>query len=64
MATFDRLVSDPKSGALSAYKGILSKGGIKKIDNLPAAFLDAVEDPQVRAKLAGGVARAAAGDPA
>jgi peptide/nickel transport system substrate-binding protein len=42
VATFDRLVSDPKSAALSAYKGVVSKGGIKKIDNLTVDFhLDA-----------------------
>ncbi|MFN2630004.1 MAG: ABC transporter substrate-binding protein [Gaiellaceae bacterium] len=43
VATFNRLV-DPNSGsqALSAYKGVLSPGGIKKIDNLTVEFhLDA-----------------------
>ncbi len=39
VATFNRLV-DPNSGsqALSAYKGVLSPGGIKKIDNLTVEF--------------------------
>jgi peptide/nickel transport system substrate-binding protein len=43
VATFNRLVS-PNSGsqALSAYKGVLSPGGIRKIDNLTVEFhLDA-----------------------
>lgn len=43
VATFDRL-TDPASGsqALSAYKGVLSKGGTKKIDDLTVQFtLDA-----------------------
>jgi peptide/nickel transport system substrate-binding protein len=43
VATFNRLV-DPSSGsqALSAYKGVLSPGGIRKIDNLTVDFhLDA-----------------------
>ncbi len=43
VATYNRLV-DPNSGsqALSAYKGVLSPGGIKKIDNLTVEFtLDA-----------------------
>ncbi len=39
VATYDRL-TDPKSGsqALSAYKGVLSPGGIKKINNLTVEF--------------------------
>jgi len=39
VATFERLV-DPanSSSALSAYKGLLSKGGIKAIDDLTVAF--------------------------
>lgn len=39
VATFERLV-DPNSGsqALSAFKGVLSPGGIKKIDNLTVQF--------------------------
>jgi peptide/nickel transport system substrate-binding protein len=42
VTTFNRLVSDPSSQALSAYKGVLSKGGIRKIDNLTVDFhLDA-----------------------
>jgi peptide/nickel transport system substrate-binding protein len=43
VATFNRLV-DPNSGsqALSAYKGVLSPGGIKKVDALTVEFhLDA-----------------------
>ena len=43
VTTFNRLV-DPNSGsqALSAYKGVLSPGGIRKIDNLTVEFhLDA-----------------------
>lgn len=43
VASFERLV-DPKSGssALSAYKGILSKGGIRQVDEQTVAFeLDA-----------------------
>jgi peptide/nickel transport system substrate-binding protein len=43
VATFDRLV-DPNSGsqALSAFKGVLSPGAIKKVDNLTVEFhLDA-----------------------
>ncbi|MGH3050563.1 MAG: ABC transporter substrate-binding protein [Gaiellaceae bacterium] len=43
VATYNRLV-DPKSGsqALSAFSGVLSPGGIKKVDNLTVAFhLDA-----------------------
>jgi peptide/nickel transport system substrate-binding protein len=43
VATFKRLV-DPKSGsqALSAFKGVLSPAGVRKIDNLTVAFhLDA-----------------------
>ncbi len=43
VATFNRLV-DPNSGsqALSAFKGVLSPGGIKAIDNLTVEFhLDA-----------------------
>jgi peptide/nickel transport system substrate-binding protein len=43
VATFDRL-TDPNSGsqALSAYKGVLSPGGTKAIDNLTVEFhLDA-----------------------
>jgi peptide/nickel transport system substrate-binding protein len=38
IATFNRLVSDPESQALSAYKGVLSKGGIRKIDDLTVDF--------------------------
>jgi peptide/nickel transport system substrate-binding protein len=38
IATFNRLVSDPESQATSAYKGVLSKGGIKKVDNLTVDF--------------------------
>jgi peptide/nickel transport system substrate-binding protein len=39
VATFDRLV-DPNGGsqALSAFKGVLSPGGTKKVDNLTVAF--------------------------
>jgi peptide/nickel transport system substrate-binding protein len=39
VATYDRL-TDPDSGsqALSAYKGVLSKGGTKKIDDLTVQF--------------------------
>src|SRR5918912_2170694 len=39
VATFNRLVS-PNTGsqALSAYKGVLSPGGIRKIDNLTVEF--------------------------
>jgi peptide/nickel transport system substrate-binding protein len=43
VATYNRLV-DPNSGsqALSAYKGVLSPGGIKKVDDLTVEFhLDA-----------------------
>lgn len=43
VVTFDRL-TDPKSGsqALSAFKGVLSPGGTKKVDNLTIEFrLDA-----------------------
>lgn len=43
VATFDRL-TDPNGGsqALSAYKGVLSPGGTKKVDNLTVQFtLDA-----------------------
>ena len=43
VATYNRLV-DPKSGsqALSAYQGVLSPGGIKKVDDLTVEFhLDA-----------------------
>ncbi|TML85547.1 MAG: ABC transporter substrate-binding protein [Actinobacteria bacterium] len=43
VATFERLV-DPNSGsqALSAYKGVLSPGGTKRVDNLTVQFhLDA-----------------------
>ena len=43
VATFNRL-SDPKSGsqALSAFKGVLSPGGTRKLDNLTVQFrLDA-----------------------
>src|ERR671931_107737 len=43
VATFKRLV-DPKSGsqALSAFKGVLSPAGVRKVDNLTVAFhLDA-----------------------
>lgn len=40
IATFNRLV-DPSSGsqALSAFKGVLSPGGIKKIDDLTVQFV-------------------------
>jgi peptide/nickel transport system substrate-binding protein len=38
IATFNRLVSDPESQALSAYKGVLSKGGIRRIDDLTVDF--------------------------
>jgi peptide/nickel transport system substrate-binding protein len=42
VATFDRLTGDPKSAALSAFKGVLSKGGTKAVDNLTVDFhLDA-----------------------
>jgi peptide/nickel transport system substrate-binding protein len=42
VATFKRLTSNPKSAALSAYKGILSKGGIRKVDDHTVDFhLDA-----------------------
>jgi peptide/nickel transport system substrate-binding protein len=39
VATYDRL-TDPNSGsqALSAYKGVLSPGGTKKVDNLTVEF--------------------------
>ena len=39
VATFNRLV-DPNSGsqALSAFKGVLSPGGIKAVDNLTVQF--------------------------
>ena len=43
VATMDRL-ADPKNGsnALSAFKGVLSKGGTRKVDDLTVAFhLDA-----------------------
>lgn len=43
VATMDRL-ADPKNGsnALSAFKGVLSKGGARKVDDLTVAFhLDA-----------------------
>ena len=43
VATFDRL-SDPKNGsnALSAFRGVLSKGGAQKVDAMTVAFhLDA-----------------------
>ncbi|WP_181813461.1 ABC transporter substrate-binding protein [Gaiella occulta] len=41
VATYNRLVG-PDSGALSAFKGVLSTGGVKAIDNLTVQFtLDA-----------------------
>jgi peptide/nickel transport system substrate-binding protein len=38
IATYRRLVSDPESQATSAYKGVLSKGGIRRIDDLTVDF--------------------------
>jgi peptide/nickel transport system substrate-binding protein len=37
VATFNRLLG-PDSGALSAFKGVLSASGVKKIDNLTVQF--------------------------
>jgi peptide/nickel transport system substrate-binding protein len=42
VATFKRLVGDPSSQALSAFKGVLSPGGVRKVNDLTVAFhLDA-----------------------
>ncbi|HEY1369635.1 MAG TPA: ABC transporter substrate-binding protein [Gaiellaceae bacterium] len=42
VATFKRLVGDPSSQALSAFKGVLGPDGVTKVDNLTVQFkLDA-----------------------
>jgi peptide/nickel transport system substrate-binding protein len=38
VATFKRLTGDPSSQALSAFKGVLSPDGVKKIDDLTVQF--------------------------
>jgi peptide/nickel transport system substrate-binding protein len=38
VATFKRLVGDPSSQALSAFKGVLSPAGVKKVDDLTVLF--------------------------